>query len=487
MELSFSPGISCIECEIPIKNSAISSICEEMATASATNPGEDIFTDLSGDSDANQPTEIESMCMNCHKNGITRLLLTKIPYYRQVIVMSFSCDHCGYKNAELQSGEPIQDFGLEIVLRVLDSVDLNRQVIKSEYSEIEIPELDLTIPARSQSGEITTVEGVLQRIRDGLTQDQAKRMREDPENASKIADVIHRIEDLLKLKSVFTLKLKDASGNCFIENPNPLHVDPRCITNRYVRSVEERKMLGLLPDDFCDVDGPTSEWKSYEDAKNEVLRFPTNCPACGAPVETCMKPTDIPYFSTVIIMSTVCEKCGHRTNEVKSGNSVRDRGCKLVLSIEEVIDFSRDVLKSDTCMLSIPEVGLDVGAGALCGRFTTVEGIIMSMRDQLKNEGRFLLGDSASNEESDKFANFLREFDDILSLKRKVHLILDDPAGNSYIQSLAAPLDDPRLSREFYIRSYEQNDELGLNDMKTENYGELETVNEEDDEGNSDL
>ena len=51
-----------------------------------------------------------------------------------------------------------------------------------------------------------------------------------------------------------------------------------------------------------------------------------------------------------------------------------------------------------------------------------------------------------------------------------VHLTLDDPAGNSYIQNLHFPDADPNLKEEEYERSFEQNEELGLNDMKTENY-----------------
>lgn len=54
---------------------------------------------------------------------------------------------------------------------------------------------------------------------------------------------------------------------------------------------------------------------------------------------------------------------------------------------------------------------------------------------------------------------------------RKVTVILDDPAGNSYVQALTddQSLDD-RLSIERYTRSFDQNEELGLNDIKTENY-----------------
>lgn len=55
--------------------------------------------------------------------------------------------------------------------------------------------------------------------------------------------------------------------------------------------------------------------------------------------------------------------------------------------------------------------------------------------------------------------------------ERKVTIILNDPAGNSYVQALTddGTLDD-RLIIEQYDRTFDQNEELGLNDMKIENY-----------------
>lgn len=38
------------------------------------------------------------------------------------------------------------------------------------------------------------------------------------------------------------------------------------------------------------------------------------------------------------------------------------------------------------------------------------------------------------------------------------------------LQSLTHPDPDPALKVEHYERTFEQNDDLGLNDMKTENY-----------------
>lgn len=53
-------------------------------------------------------------------------------------------------------------------------------------------------------------------------------------------------------------------------------------------------------------------------------------------------------------------------------------------------------------------------------------------------------------------------------------VILDDPMANSFVQSLYAPDPDPQLHEESYDRSFEQNEELGLNDIKTENYAAKE-------------
>ncbi|ETN82374.1 hypothetical protein RB195_013849 [Necator americanus] len=439
---------------------------------------EDIRNALIGDAPEVTPVEIESLCMNCEQNGVTRLLCTSIPYYKSIIVMSFECPHCGFRNNEIQSGEAVQEHGTEIVLRVSEEDDLRRQLVKSEYASIEVPELELVIPAKTQPGEVTTVEGVLERVHTGLSQGQDTRRKMDPEGAIKIDDFLVKLQKCIELTEKWTLKLHDPTGNCFIQNPDPRHVDPRCIVSHYHRNIEERKLLGLTDDDLED-DERAPEWKSYDDVKKEVLHFPVDCPNCGAHTEVLMKPTDIPYFQTVIIMALACENCGHKTNEVKSGGPIKEQGCRLSITIKEDVDLARDVLKSDTCSMRIPELDLEVGSGALCSRFTTVEGLLSATRDQLSTQSSFFMGDSASSNERSQIVKLMEEFDDILSLKKVVTLVLDDPAGNSYIQSLNAPLEDPRLTKEFYERTFEQNDELGLNDMKVENYGDLETLQEE--------
>ena len=50
--------------------------------------------------------------------GTVRLLLTRIPMFHDVIIMSFQCPHCHTSNNEIQPGTPIQEKGDRYTLSV---------------------------------------------------------------------------------------------------------------------------------------------------------------------------------------------------------------------------------------------------------------------------------------------------------------------------------------------------------------------------------
>lgn len=63
-------------------------------------------------------------------------------------------------------------------------------------------------------------------------------------------------------------------------------------------------------------------------------------------------------------------------------------------------------------------------------------------------------------------------------------VILDDPLANSYIQNPYAPDQDPNMVEEEYERDFEQNEDLGLNDVQVEGYegeAEAKAAREEED------
>ncbi|XP_066463091.1 zinc finger protein ZPR1 [Eleutherodactylus coqui] len=426
-----------------------------------------VFREISADDEEQQPAEIQSLCMSCYQDGVTRLLLTKVPFFKEIIVSSFTCDSCGCSNTEIQSAGRIQDQGVRYSLSVRSKRDVNREVVKTDYATTRIPEIDFEIPACTQKGALTTIEGILERTVVGLQQEQPLRRAEDAQVAEKIDEFITKLQRLKDGETPFTFIIDDPSGNSFIENPFAPQRDELLTVTHYRRSKEQDSLLGI---ESLDVQKNSEE--KLEDVRDEVLQFQTNCPECNAPAETNMKLVQIPHFKEVIIMATNCDACGHRTNEVKSGGAIEPLGTRITLHVTDPSDLTRDVLKSETCSINIPELEFEMGMGALGGKFTTLEGLLKDIRDLVVDKNPFTLGDSTTSDRKEKLQEFGKKIDQILEGQMKVHFVLDDPAGNSYLQNVYAPEEDPEMNVEKYERSFEQNEDLGLNDMKTEGYEE---------------
>ncbi|XP_003740879.1 zinc finger protein ZPR1 [Galendromus occidentalis] len=424
---------------------------------------EEIFKDLHADEMDDEVMKIESLCLNCREQGETRLLLTKIPFYKEVVIMSFHCDHCGWSNNELQSASAIQERGQKLDLTVRYKRDLNRQVVKTEYASLTIPEVEFEVAEKSQPGLVTTIEGLIDRAIQGLSQTLA-RADIDPESREKINQFIIRIDKLKEVERPFHFILEDCSGNSFIENPYHPEKDLQLVVSHFSRSAAHNLMLGLNPET------ENSASKFTEELRDEVHSFPTQCPECRAPAEIKMKLTDIPHFKEVVIMAMVCEACGHKTNEIKSGGGIESLGKRIELRLERPEDLSRDVLKSETCLLEIPELEFEGGSALITGKFTTIEGLLDDLISQLGRDNPFLQGDSAEGDRKSKLEKFLSRLHAIKVGDERCTLVFDDPCGNSYVQNLLAPEPDPQLKITQYERTFEQNEELGLNDMKTEGY-----------------
>ena len=373
-------------------------------------------------------------------------------------------------------------------VHIKEKADLCRQVVRSEHATLSIPEVELENP-HGTNGAVTTVEGVLKRTIDGLLQDQPVRQHMDPEGAAQIDGYVTKMEnELLSLKCSFHLIIKDPSGNSFVENPHAPKPDPSTEIQYYTRSKEEDQQLCIYEENDKGADNTLTKINEVPsnpnaisndngiDLKNEVLSFSTNCPECNAPAETNMKVTEIPFFKEVVIMATVCDICGNKTNEVKSGGGIEPQGTKVTLNVTNSIDLNRDILKSETASIEIPDLEFEMGSHAIEGRFTTLEGLLESVLDKIENNSMAftgaLPGDSATSDTKIKMDEFKRKLKLMIGGNQKFTFILDDPAGNSYMQNVYAPDEDPEMKIEKYERTFDQNEELGLNDMIVEGYGE---------------
>jgi len=466
-----------------------------------------------------EPVETSSMCPRCEdENGITKLLLITIPYFREVILASFECtqDDCGYKNATVQFGGTCEPKGCVYSLKVQTIKDLNRQLVRSEYCSVALPEIEFEIPSKGE-GEVTTVEGLLASAVEGIQEAQKLREESHPEVARQLQQFLtNKLQPCLEVKSEFTLQIKDPSGNSFIATLNPPHPDPQLTITHFVRSKEDDVSLGLATEDeengvqshndnaeCSDHSGTTTNITSSKspskDNKGVNVDLPAEAPAvdyntrrteqeekkleegellslgyelqelcyaCKRTGNMKMAMVDIPHFKETVIMSFKCDYCGFKSNEIKCGGAIPPCGTRFTLLMKREEDLSRDILKSHTCSVRIPELDFEMSEGSLGAMFTTVEGLLTQIHQQLLNvhNGGFSLGDSSTTQERSEFSKVLHILDMMKSGKQfPFTIILEDPLSHSYLQSLADENEpDPQLLVEKFERTEEQNEELGI-------------------------
>ncbi|KAL2634270.1 hypothetical protein R1flu_005749 [Riccia fluitans] len=465
--------------------------------------------------------EIESLCMRCGKNGTTRFLLTKIPHFREVVLMAFECSHCNERNNEIQFAGKLAPQGCTytLVVRAGDKTVLNRQVVKSDSGTIKIPELEFEIPTDAQRGTLSTVEGVLLRAAEELEALQEERRRVDPKMAEALDAFLVKLKECAAAERNYTFIIDDPAGNSFIENPNAPAKDPLLSAHHYERTPEQQGQLGFVSEGTAEQPSTTqsentiasgtdnrneqsrmrytpagttrephgsvgaiaahkaiAEGSSAEvaaalfkySAPEEVMTFPARCGACASPCETRMYVTNIPYFKEVIVMASTCDQCGYRNSEVKPGGSIPEKGKKISVRIKNKRDLSRDVIKSDSATVFVPELELELAPGTLGGLVTTVEGLINQISESLKRVHGFSIGDSADPWKKNRWQEFDIRLKKLLDCEEDWTLILDDALANSFIAPAVDDLKaDTQLSFEEYERSWEQDEELGLHDMDT--------------------
>lgn len=444
--------------------------------------------------------EIESLCMNCHDDGMTRILPIKIPYFKDVLLESFSCEHCGFKNNTVKSAGEIQPKGTKYTFRLTTTEDFQRQVIRSDHGTFKIVDIDLEMPPAP--GQYTTLESMFSKVLTDLQHDQPVRKIQTPEIYEALEGIIAKLTSMLSSESFpITVVLDDMTGNSFI-TPSTSDKGDKYVRTDYNRDHAQNVFLGLAAEDDENEPSTTAAIDPMADVDivdGEVYELPAECPACSQSCTVNMKKVSIPHFKEVIVMATVCEHCGYRTSDVKTGGAIPDKGRKITLRIENITDLSRDILKSETCELQSADLGLEVQPGTLGGRFTTVEGLLSQVRDQLHGQifdfddspslpddlgisaAPLAAGDSMASDTKTRWLAFFDKLDRALKAEFPFSLTLVDPLANSFVQkNVDGDEEDPQITMEEYERTELEMEELGLNDMVVEGYGQSEDEDEDE-------
>lgn len=63
-------------------------------------------------------------CYVCNKEGEMWTCTCEIPFFKEIMLMAFSCEHCGYRNADVKITGEISEKGKKITLKVEKNDDL---------------------------------------------------------------------------------------------------------------------------------------------------------------------------------------------------------------------------------------------------------------------------------------------------------------------------------------------------------------------------
>jgi zinc finger protein len=296
--------------------------------------------------------------------------LTSIPYFKEIIIMSFKCDHCGHRDSEVNSAGEIQRTfsahfgnsadisakGVNYTVHLLSRKDLDRQLVKSNTATITLPDYQLTIPPGR--GQLTTVEGVIRDTIRDLDMEQPVRRHIDPETAAKIDKMLTDLRELLGIDNnddemnaddpnqkpfkPTPVVVDDPSGNSFFQFKGTTS-DSQWNMRPYNRTFEQNVTLGLVarPDDMpeqsasgqplVDESHKLNKPEDFELRRNigntvtredgtvvpdEIFSFPSTCSSCGHPLETLMQQVNIPYFQVSISLPSALSMLTYRTSSL---------------------------------------------------------------------------------------------------------------------------------------------------------------------------
>lgn len=289
-----------------------------------------------------------------------------------------------------------------------------------------------------------------------LALNQPLRKIEDPEQWQQLEEFIGRIHKCLE-QGDFTLRIRDPSGNSYLKNPFAPKMDPALKVVGFVRSREELEQMGYSVENAeeeqkhlahrIDFTAPFDERRLL---REDGVQFEVNCHSCGLSGNLRMCETNIPFFKDLLIMAFTCEYCGAHSTETKTSGEVPPFARKITLSVSLATaqaDLRRDLFKSDTCGVRIPELDLELTYGTLGGVYTTVEGLLEKIYEHLSGICSF------TDSDEDYAARMKQLLSDLAALRegcKEFVLELDDPLGFSFLQNPCHPDKDPNTLVESY-------------------------------------
>ena len=136
----------------------------------------------------------------------------EIPYFGKVAVFSMTCSDCGFKKADVEAMEPKKP--VKITFEIDCEEDMTVRVIKSSTATVTIPRIAKIEPGPASNGEVTNIEGILNRIKEQV--ENLKHSEDDPASQKKCKNMLKKIQKVMWGREKIKITIEDPSGNSAI-------------------------------------------------------------------------------------------------------------------------------------------------------------------------------------------------------------------------------------------------------------------------------
>jgi len=162
------------------------------------------------------------------------------------------------------------------------------------------------------------------------------------------------------------------------------------------------------------------------EARREEISYTVSCPSCGRDTLNVKElHSDLPKLGRMALFSMICSNCGYRLFDAVP---LEYHGpARIEFHVKGPSDLTARVVRSSTCRVTIPELGLELRPGPKSDAFiTNVEGVLDRFREVAEQL-------SPTSDDPERAKAILRQIEDAMAGKVEFTLVLEDDLGNSAV------------------------------------------------------
>jgi C4-type Zn-finger protein len=154
--------------------------------------------------------DCDDIVLQAHCEIPSRLSMPKLTLF------STSCHTCKTKKVHATVGEATaRHTATCITVEVSRLLDLDRDIVKSEFARVEIPEVGLELAQGTLGGKYTTIKGLI----DAIVEDISNSAMNFGGSQAKLDAFLDNLRDLEEVKEPWTLMISDDMGRSFVGGP----------------------------------------------------------------------------------------------------------------------------------------------------------------------------------------------------------------------------------------------------------------------------